>query len=159
MKLYLLSRPNVFANGDDLYLIKSPPSVLYSFLAGPAYNACDKTKLMSITLDQMPDEIKKKALFDNEIQDRCTTSWISIPFPQFGPKADKEERETWSSLWITRKIFSSTWSANCISTSVYVRSSALLHVVKLCSSVLKCILARHLSAKSWSQPLWNSTSG
>lgn len=72
------------------------PSVLYSLLPSnsPARNACDKIKLQSIHINDMVDEIKKKVLFDNEIQDRRVTRWDSTTYEQFRSLTSSEESAT-----------------------------------------------------------------
>lgn len=72
------------------------PSVLFSLLPPntPARNACNKLNLKSITISEMVYEVKKKVLFDGEIQDRRVTRWNSMSYDQFRKATDSEEAAT-----------------------------------------------------------------
>lgn len=58
-------------------------SILYSFLAVKARDACDTLYISTISLCSMLGAVKKKVLFDVEIQDRRVTRWTTAKFDNF----------------------------------------------------------------------------
>ena len=72
------------------------PSVLFSLLPPntPPRNACTKMQLKSITIETMVSDVKKKVLFDGEVQDRRVTRWNSTTYEQFRKTTDCDETAT-----------------------------------------------------------------
>lgn len=72
------------------------PSVLDSLLPSnyPARNECHKLKLKSIHIQEMIDGIKKKILFDCEIENLRVTLWNSKIYEQFRSTTNSDESVT-----------------------------------------------------------------
>lgn len=68
------------------------PSVTFSLITGPACTACNGLKLQTLSLEEMLDEVRKKVLFDGEINDRRMKKWTKVAFEALCKVTDCEEK-------------------------------------------------------------------
>ena len=68
------------------------PSVLFSLLKDPARKSISQVCLMKISLKDMIDTIKRKVLYEGDIQYRRINCWSTIDYNYFRRLKDTEEK-------------------------------------------------------------------